>query len=485
MFLSGISSKREIVVVVLWYSLIFFVSLLFFANKCFAEDSIALETQQSKKVELTLGKSMVLTSSKAVKRVSIADPEVADFVLISPQEIYVTGKSAGITNLTLWESKKNFTVYDLEVSYDVSRLKQKLHEIMPNETDLRVMATQDFITLSGRISNSANLSQAMAIAHSYAPEGKVKNLLEVGGVQQVMLEVRVSEISRSLLKRFGVNFTAISDSGKFGVSKLASLTQLVKPDEANIDSGGPFGLFVSPAVNALFRFSANGTDWTGFVDALKQDGLLKILAEPTLISLSGQEASFLAGGEFPVPIPQGLGTVGIEYKSFGVGLTFTPTVLSENRINVKVSPEVSELDYSTAVELEGFIVPGLSTRRASTVIELADGQSFAIAGLLKDNVRDVIDKFPLLGDIPVLGNLFRSSAYRNEETELIIIATPRLVKPLDMEKQTLPTDAYIEPNDTEFYLWGLMEGRDEDKNLRPATSGEMDGDFGHALPAVK
>jgi pilus assembly protein CpaC len=215
---------------------------------------------------------------------------------------------------------------------------------------------------------------------------------------------------------------------------------------------------------------------------LKQDGLLKVLAEPTLIALSGQEASFLAGGEFPIPVPQGDGDITIDYKSFGVGLTFTPTVLSENMINIKVAPEVSELDFTTAVTTEGYVVPGLRTRRTSTTIVLADGQSFAIAGLLQDNVRHVVDKYPFLGDLPILGHLFQSKEFQSNETELIIIATPRLVKPLDMEKQPLPTDSYIKPNDTEFYLWNLMEGREEEKGQPSDTSGEMDGDFGHALP---
>ena len=211
-----------------------------------------------------------------------------------------------------------------------------------------------------------------------------------------------------------------------------------------------------------------------------------MLAEPTLIALSGQDAEFLAGGEFPVPVPQGLGTVAIEYKSFGVGLTFTPTVLSDNRINIKVAPEVSELDFTTAVQLSGFVIPGLSTRKVQTVVELADGQSFAVAGLLKDSTRDTMDKIPFLGDLPILGALFRSHAYQNNETELVIIVTPHLVKPLDMAKQSLPTDFYIEPNDLDFYLLGRMEGKAGSPSMgmngEPGMSGELDGDFGHALP---
>jgi pilus assembly protein CpaC len=242
----------------------------------------------------------------------------------------------------------------------------------------------------------------------------------------------------------------------------------------------PFGTFVSPAVNALIRFNAGGATWTGFIDALKTDGLVKVLAEPTLIALSGNEASFLAGGQFPVPVPQGLGTVAIEYKDFGVMLKFTPTVLADNKINIKVNPVVSELDFSTAVQLSGYVVPGLNTRGAETVVELADGQSFAIAGLLRDTARDTMSKYPLLGDIPILGTLFRSRSFQKNETELIIIATPRLVKPLDTAKQSLPTDFYNEPNDTEFYVLGLMEGQSGGQS--GGIQGDLDGEFGHAMP---
>jgi pilus assembly protein CpaC len=296
-----------------------------------------------------------------------------------------------------------------------------------------------------------------------------------------MLEVRVAEMQRSLARRLGVNFNYLTESGKFGINKLGGLTDLATGADSNIGlPGAPFATVVSPAVNALFRFNARGATWTGFIDALKQDGLVRILAEPTLIALSGQSARFLAGGEFPVPVPQGLGTVAIEYKRFGVGLEFTPVVLGDKKINIKVSPEVSELDFTNAVQFGGFVVPGLSTRRAETVVELGDGQSFAIAGLLRDTVRDAANKFPLLGDIPILGVLFRSRAFQKNETELIIIATPRLVKPLDTAKQPLPTDFYVEPNDTELYILGLMEGQEGGRSGR--VKGELDGDFGHAMP---
>jgi len=469
--------KSEIASIIFMVMLLFMMILLIFPSKSLAAASFLLETQNAEKLDLVVGKSVILKSFEPVQRLSIAAPEIADFVLLSAHEIYLTGKTAGATNLTLWQNKKVAAIYDLEVAYDISRLKQKLHDLLPDERDLRVIATHDSITLSGLISSTTNLSQALALAGAFAPENKVVNLLKVAGVHQVMLEVRVAEMSRSLTKRLGFNFSYLSSGGGFGISTLGGLASMVSPDDAVL-AAGPVGLAISPAVNALFRFNTGSATWTGLIDALKDDGLLKILAEPTLVALSGHTAYFLAGGEFPVPVPQGLGTVGIDYKQFGVSLSFTPTVLSPDKISIKVVPEVSELDFSTAIQTQGFVVPGTTTRRTSTVVELADGQSFAIAGLLRETVVDSLSKYPLLGDIPILGALFRSRSFQKKETELIIVITPRLVKPLDMAKQTLPTDFYIEPSDTELYFLGLMQGRKQASDV----SGELDGVFGYTMP---
>ena len=438
-----------------------------------AADSMVQETMEVKKLNLISGKSTILKSTLPIKRVSIANPEVADFMLLSPHEIYLTGKVAGTTNLTLWQDNKVTGIYDIAVAYDLSRLKQQVHDVLPEETDLQIFGTNDSITLTGRMINSTNLSKVTALANAYAPKGKINNLVQVGGVHQVMLEVRVAEMARSTTKKLGINFSWINGND-FGVSLLGGLSNF------STESGTTFG----EGVNALFRFSKGNSTWTGLIDALKEDGLIKILAEPTLIALSGQTANFLAGGEFPIPVPGGggQGTVTIDYKEFGVGLNFTPTVLSDDVISINVQPEVSELDFSTAVQFSGFVVPGITTRRAATTVELGDGQSFAIAGLLRDTIRTSISKFPLLGDIPILGVLFRSSSFLKNETELVIIVTPHLVKPLNMAKQTLPTDNYIEPNDAEFYIEGRMEGRTNDQ---PTVSGKLDGDFGHSMPEDK
>ena len=457
------------------------------------QEKIRLDASAPQKVTLTVGKSVIVESPAAIKKFALAAPEYADVTILSPRQIYLIGKVPGATNATLWGvDGKIAAMLDIEIMPDVSRLKEKIHEMLPNEKDIKVTASHDALVLSGTVSNTSNLSQVVALANAYAPrdkdgKSKVMNLLEVGGVHQVMLEVRVSEMSRSLMRRLGVNFAYISEGGQtFGISLLRNLTAL--------PTGGWPGnpITATTNINAIFRFLGGGATWTTFIDALKEEGLTKVLAEPTLITMSGRTANFLAGGEYPIPVPQaGSGnatTITIEYKTFGVGLNFTPTVLNNNKISMEVKPEVSELDFTNAVQISGYVVPSITTRRVATTIELADGQSFAIAGLLKEDLREVVSKFPVLGEIPILGVLFRSTSYQKNETELVIIVTPHLVKPVDMAKQTLPTDAFVEPNEFEFYLLGSLEGRGEPAKSKGAAApprsdkGGLEGDFGHIAP---
>jgi len=451
-------------------------------------DRVVVNTSRPQKLTLTVGKSTIVECPQNLKRVSIAAPDYADLLTLSPRQIYLTGKMAGNTNMTLWRTDNSvMSVIDVEVLPDVVGLKEKIHSMMPDEKDIRVTATPDAVTLSGTVSSAANMNQVLSLANSYAPKGKdknggVNNFLEVGGVHQVMLEVRVSEMSRSLLKRMGVNFNYISDGGNtFGISSLGNLS-------STDFTGGGLATAVTDPVNLVFRFLGADATWTTMIDALKQQGVVKVLAEPTLITLSGKTASFLAGGEFPIPVPDDDG-ITIEYKSYGVGLNFTPTVLSSKKISMQVNPEVSDIDESRSVSLTGYVVPGLRTRRVATTVELADGQSFAIAGLLQDNINQVVNKIPLLGDVPILGTLFRSSSFQKKETELVIVVTPHLVKPLDMSKQTLPTDQYIEPNDFEFYLLGSLEGRGDNDSadttsaaLPADKTGGLEGNFGYIRP---
>src|SRR5688572_7748147 len=397
----------------------------------------ALEQREIQKLELTAGKSRVLDLPVAIKRASLANPEVADTVVLSPTQIYLTGKTTGVTTLTLWnEGGKMLGMYDLMIAPDITRLKESLHKTLPEEHGILVTSDHDHITLSGTASNAGNLSRALNMAEAYAPK-KIVNAMQVGGVQQVMLEVRVAEMNRELIKRLGLNFTGIGNDF-FGLSVLANLTSIASlahpaGQMATVTSG------ITQAIQGAFGFNAGGTSWTGFVDALKEENLVKVLAKPTLMALNGQEAAFLAGGEFPIPVPQAFGLVTIQFKKFGVGLVFTPNILDSKHISLNVAPEVSELDFQNALRTQGFVVPAITTRRATTTVELADGQSFAIGGLLRDNVRESVKKVPFLGEVPILGALFRSSSFQKNETELVIIVTPHLVRPLDMAAQTLPT----------------------------------------------
>ena len=473
-------------------SSILFCLVLLSPATAVGQEKIRLDASAPQKVTLTVGKSVIVESPTAIRKFALAAPEYADVTVLSPRQIYLIGKIPGATNATLWGvDGKIVAMLDIEIMPDVSRLKEKIHEMLPNEKDVKVTASHDALVLSGTVSNTSNLSQVVALANAYAPrdkdgKSKVMNLLEVGGVHQVMLEVRVSEMSRSLMRRLGVNFAYISEGGQtFGISLLRNLTAL--------PTGGWPGnpITATTNINAIFRFLGGGATWTTFIDALKEEGLTKVLAEPTLITMSGRTANFLAGGEYPIPVPQSGGnatTITIEYKTFGVGLNFTPTVLNNNKISMEVKPEVSELDFTNAVQISGYVVPSITTRRVSTTIELADGQSFAIAGLLKEDLREVVSKFPVLGEIPILGVLFRSTSYQKNETELVIIVTPHLVKPVDMAKQTLPTDAFVEPNEFEFYLLGSLEGRGEPAKSKGAAApprsdkGGLEGDFGHIAP---
>ncbi|ACV68455.1 type II and III secretion system protein family protein [Desulfohalobium retbaense] len=410
-----------------------------------ADDSIM------RSLELTYGKSVVLKSNREITRVSEPDPNVLkDPLLIGPNELYLTPAGAGTANLILWQGKEVSTVYEITVKHDLSRLKQRLHELFPEENELRVLSTNESITLSGQVSSASALDQIMALAETYAPEGGIKNQVTVKGIHQVMLEVKVAEVSRQSLDRLGINFDLINDAAEFSIGFLGA---------ASAGSSG----------SGSFNFWRNGdnVDFNGLFDFLKREGLAKILAEPSLISMSGQTSSFLAGGEIPIPDVDSDGNIGVEFKSYGIELAFTPTVMSKERIAIKVVPVVSELDEASGTVINGAQVPGLKVRRANTTVELGDGQSFAIAGLLSENSEETVSKFPGLGDLPVLGPLFTSKSFTSDETELVIMVTPKLVTPLVAEKQSLPTDFFIHPTDAEFYLGGLL--------------GSLDGEFGHMV----
>ena len=458
--------------------------LLIFSTGSWAADNIQTGIQESREIKIAVDKSYVLPIPETVKesdhiRVTIAAPDIADFLFIPKvnrknrvRNIYLKGLKPGVTNLTLWKNGHIFRIYDIAVNFDISFLKQKIHEILPDEKDIRIFATKDSIVLSGTVSSTGDLDQVLVLAQAFSGQGKFTNLLKVGGGQQVMLEVRIAEMSRRVLNRLGINFNIVNSAGEFGVQLLGGLStfSLAQDEVGDVE--------YSSDATGLVHFNSPGgnVSYTGIIDFLKGNGLVKILAEPTLIALSGQTANFLAGGEFPIPSIDNDGNVGVDFKPYGVELAFTPTVMSAKRISIKVEPMVSELDFSVATTIGGAVVPGILVRRASTMVELGDGQSFAIAGILSETTRENVSKYPGLGDIPILGALFKSKSFQKNETELVIIVTPHLVKPLNMAEQTLPTDFYIEPDDAEFYLWGIFGNSQQEEAVGEA---ELDGEFGH------
>lgn len=469
----------------------------------------AVQVNTPQILSLTVGESKIVETGDPFKRASVANPDVADQIVLSTKQVYLAGKAVGTTTLTLWgQSGEVSNVFNVQVSPDINRLKEQIHTLMPQESGIKVMSSHEHITLAGSVSDMGSLNKVLSLAEPYAPD-KVVNLIQVGGVQQVMMEVKIAEMQRGLLKRLGVNFNRQQEGHRDFSVGLLNGHSAVNLDEyvrvGHPDTGPTrtttelFDILPAIATNGIFGFGIGKDLWTVYLDMLKEHGLSKTMAEPTLIAESGQAADFLVGGEFPIPIPQQFGQITIRFKEFGVGLKFTPTVLSEGRISIIVNPEVSELDFSNGLILQGFTIPALTTRRVKTVVELGDGQSFAIAGLLQENIRETVSKYPFLGDIPILGTLFRSTSFQKDETELIVIVTPHLVKPLNMVKQTLPTDYYLEPNDFELMLMGYTEGKYPEPNVpRPAgaympdkprtatrmpyNKGGIEGTFGHLAP---
>lgn len=447
------------------------------------------DEERVRSLRLERGKSVFLRTAFTVKRVSVGDPEVVDVAVLSPREVQLVPSRIGNTNLVLWESGGEPTmVLDVQVGTSYTHIERQLRSTL-HSPDIRVDNAGEGIVLYGTVASPVQVERALAIAKAYFPEDadqRVVNALEVGGNQQVMIEVIIAEMERSLGRRLSVNWDSIIRTGSRTISVGSLLGDLVSIDERTTSLDG--------TVSTVFDFTdridvfgsfVNDDDFllSYFIEAATENGLAKVLAKPTLLARSGQTASFLAGGEVPIPIAQGgaFGSITIEFKPFGVGILFAPTVLGPDRIHLEVSPEVSEPDFTLGLTASGFTTPGFITRRASTSVELADGQSFAIAGLLQDNVRETVEKFPLLGDLPILGALFRSARFQRDETELVLIVTPRLVEPLTADLP-LPTDAYVAPSDFEFYLLGALESQWNGSASGADTA--LLGPSGHRVPVA-
>ena len=435
-------------------------------------------------VVIPINKSQIIEVDVAFSRVVVGNPQIADVLPLSDRTLYILGKQIGLTNLSIYAGNNQpIAVVDLSVSYDIQGLKSRLNELLPNE-NVEVRSANRSLILSGTISGPKQMSNVMTVAEQYAP-GSVTNMMDVAGSQQVLLEVRFAEVSRSLARSLGLNpllrFFDGDTAIAFGTTEaLALATNPVLAALTGISGiGDSQGFAFGSQQSGNFQIDL-------LIDFLEGKGVVKTLAEPNLVALSGTTATFLAGGEFPVPVSQdGSGdnsTITVEFKEFGVSLAFTPTVINDDLINLVVSPEVSQIDPQGSISTSGFAIPSLVTRRASTTVELRDGQSFVIAGLLQTDYADTVEQFPWVGDVPVLGALFRSTQFRRRESELVVIVTPRLVKPVPAGILNTAADNFIPPTDFDLFFHGQIDGRPT-AVAGAAISGEggIAGSYGHIV----
>ncbi len=399
-------------------------------------------------LQMTLGKSTQVASEAPLARISVGNPEIVDVSLVKNRELFLVGKKTGSTNVYLWTRDNHLTLLDVVVSIDTVGLREKLKELMPGETSIRVGSAGESFVLSGQVADAVAVRQAAMLAEQFGGK-KVINLMTTRDLAQVLLEVRVAEVQKSIDDKMGAG-PKVGGSGRLG------------NNPALFPNGGGTNLQFLSGSTGVMSFTGGVTNFS--LDAEINDGRAKILAEPNIVAISGQEASFLAGGKLYIPVPQSTGfgaaTITLQEEEYGVGLKFLPTVLDGGKINLRVTPEVSELSstgttFGTGASLT--VIPTITTRRASTTVQLNDGQSFAIGGLIQNNVTEAIKAFPVLGELPILGALFRSSEFQNNRTELVFVITPHLVQPSN-KTLPLPTDNFVTPTRPEFQLGGKMEG---------------------------
>jgi pilus assembly protein CpaC len=442
----------------------------------FAEALRVIKDGPSSTLEVPMNRAVVVESQTPFAELSIANPNIADISSLSDRTIYVLGKTPGLTSLTLFDSTGSLiSNVDVRVAADISEFKERLGQILPGEK-IEVRTANDGIVLSGTVSSAARLQRALDLAERYAPE-RVSNLMTVGGVQQVMLKVRFAEMQRSVAKSLG---SSVSLSGGDNVRVFGGSGSYNNSGSIVTGNNG-----YTPGVNdnnaaMLFGFGAGSVEVGILLEALESKGMVRTLAEPNLTALSGQEAKFLAGGEYPVPVAQDGGEITVQFKPFGVELNFIPRVVDGDIINLELEAAVSAVDPQNGYSINGFEIDAFSRREASTTVEMRDGESFAIAGLLLDDFRDLNGQVPWLGDIPVLGALFRSVEYSREQTELVIIVTPHLVTPTRGEALALPTDRIRPPTEKDLFLFGNVVGKQTGAAAEVAKQ-DFNGSYGYVM----
>jgi pilus assembly protein CpaC len=424
--------------------------------------------KSQRRLVIATGTSTVIDLNVPLARTSVTTPEIAEVTVLSPRQLLVSGKSLGTTQLILWDDQNNRLVFAVIVEPDVTRLRLAIEEMSP-ESEVDVEVFNGAIVLSGRVPDVDMIDRIVSLAEAFAPN--VRNQMVLAGEQQVLLRCTVVELNKRAIRQLGVNgwlagdnirdMWAVTQIGGINPSNisLSPIDNMMPTLDSNAIAFGTPGVPLGPSPQLSLIFPR--AQMQLFFQALRRNNLLRVLAEPNLIALNGQTASFLAGGEFPIPVSQGIsGAVTVEFREFGVRLSFTPTIIGRGMIRLHVTPEVSELDFSAAVVVGGFNVPGLTQRRAETTIELASGSTIAIAGLLKEELAGVVERIPGLGDIPILGQLFRSVDYRSQITELVILVTPEVVSAMGPDQvAALPGDSISIPDDWELFGLGLLEGQ--------------------------
>ena len=424
-------------------------------------------------LNVPMNRAVVVESEIPFAELSIANPMIADISSLSDRTIYVLGKTPGITTLTILDGNGQLiTNVDVRVAPDLTEFKERLRQILPDEK-VEVRSANDGIVLSGTVSSTARMQRALDLAQRYAPE-RVSNLMTVGGVQQVMLKVRFAEMQRSVSKALKTSL-ATAGSVLDGDLGLELGTGTAAPTAAGDSVAAKLGTSAGNEGAILFGFNAGGLEVGILLEALESKGVVRTLAEPNLTALSGQEAKFLAGGEYPVPVAQQEDQITIEFKPFGIELNFIPRVIDGDIINLELEAAVSSIDPDSGIDFGAIRIDGFTRRETSTTVELRDGESFAVAGLLQDDFRDLNGQVPWLGDIPVLGALFRSAEYQREQSELVIIVTPHLVTPTRGEALALPTDRVKLPSEKDLFLFGRVVG--DNRALRGAAGEVAKQDF--------
>ena len=437
-------------------------------------------------VKVTRGKSRTFEVLVPFASAVVGAPDTADVLPMSDRVLYVQGKKVGTTNVTIFDKNKRIiAILDVEVTVDTRAVADRIRANIDSK-GITVSSSQEQLIVGGQAKNAVDAEQAVAIAKAAAPELQLVNMIKIASAQQVLLKVRFVEASRSAERDLG--FTWFVDAGKrrgavIGLGSVAGAAAGTSLPTFTTSGGS---MASAPFAVGLAQLASKGANVDLLISALEQKGVARRLAEPDLVALSGDTASFLAGGQVPVPAVQPGGTGGVpvittQYQPYGVQLTFMPTVLANGVINLRLNPSVSELDYANAVQISGFNIPALTTRQAQTTIELRDGQSFAIAGLLQSDGFRNISQVPWAGSVPVLGALFRSSEYQQKETDLVVIVTPSLVVPAAPDqKLATPLDNRLPSNDADFFLMGETEVPKQYSEF-VSSGGDVSGPFGHSI----